>query len=162
VAAVDGGLIVTLHGSSTLVTPDGRRRSVGRGEVLGGSGHAIARITCERLECHVTVDDLATGNSRRIAAPIENAGGALFAAGGRWMQLFRSGPDYQPLTLVDLRTMRVNELDSVRGPTAFTADGSYLLAVDGGMLRAYDLDAKRWIDLNQIGSTAGQLVTTAS
>jgi hypothetical protein len=76
--------------------------------------------------------------------------------------VFRDGPGDQPLTLLDLRTMRVEEIAPSSGPTAFTRDGSYLLAVDGGILRAYDLEASAWLDLNQIGTTAGQLVTAAA
>ena len=51
-------------------------------------------------------------------------------------------------------------LRSIEGPTAFTLEGSYLLAVDGGILHAYDLIDRRWIDLAQVGTTPGALLTT--
>ena len=88
--AVHGGLVIEALGSLTFYDPDtGEARAIGHGFPLAGSGHTLARLSCEALRCGLHLTDVRTGSDVEVppAAEItfEPLSPAAFSPDGRWL-----------------------------------------------------------------------------
>ena len=87
--AVHGGLVIEALGSLTFDPDTGEARAIGHGFPLAGSGHTLARLSCEALRCGLHLPDVRTGGDVEVppAAEItfEPLSPAAFSPDGRWL-----------------------------------------------------------------------------
>ena len=130
VLAAGDRLVLTAAGSMTLVDPaTGARRDLGTGQAIAATRSTVAVLSCPRLQCRLSMLDLASGRRRALADPrLGVVGGGTFSPDGtRFVGATMQGK----VVAVDLRDGSTADLDADQ-PIGFTADSSWVLVQSTG------------------------------
>ncbi|MBW3546763.1 MAG: hypothetical protein KY452_01305 [Actinobacteria bacterium] len=156
--AVDGGLVIEALGSLTFYDPDtGEARPIGHGFPLAGSGHTLARLSCEALRCGLHLTDVRTGGDVEVPPAAETTfapfSPAAFSPDGRWLAaavgMVTGGRDR--VALVDVAEGEVVAFHPfVIGhgtPFAFSPDSRWLFLLDADDVVAHRLGTEETLTL---------------
>lgn len=158
VVVLDDRAVFSVSGEMTLVEPDDRRRSIGTGTPLAGAGDVLLYLTCPELRCTLIALDVDRGRRTTIDATPSGWETPALSPDGRWARVSVDRSGLARPALLDLGTGAVRELSTRLQLSVFSADGRWLLAVEGDHLLAAAVDDPDAIveldaDLRQAEST---------
>jgi hypothetical protein len=142
--AVDGGLLVGLHGSMYVVDADHAPRALGAGEPVAASADTIAAVVCDdRVACSLTLIDVTSG-ARRVVSDVtvgRDVARASFSPDGDRLAVYDSVQGVAAPTLVDVRTgstvALTNEANTYEiRSLAWSPSGEWLFWLAGSTVRA--------------------------
>jgi hypothetical protein len=168
-ASLDGALVVSSHGSLTLVDAGtGGRRALGTGDVVAARGRTVARQSCALLRCRVELVDTVSGRTRLVAglADVDGyLGRGAFSPDGRWLAFAVSASRSEQVTVVDTTGGQTWSAAATDSPVPFTfsPDSRVLFSVNAGQVCARVLATGDQHCLKGLGSSGAQeIVATAA
>jgi hypothetical protein len=151
--AVDGGLLLGLHGSMFVTNGAGELRPLGSGQPIAASARTVAAIVCDdHADCPLTLIDVVSGHRRVIAASGVNGADvtAAFSPDGSHLAVINSVPSGRWLRIIDVDSGISHDYEpTAAGATtlAWSASGEWVFWTAGRALHATRSDAAAWVEV---------------
>ena len=161
--AVEGGLVVSAHGSIYVVRGRDDITSLGAGEVVATSPRTIAALACDAsATCSLTFIDARTGRRRAVNRAGVYGGQGVFSPDGRWLTYVSQQPNRQATAqIVDVVNGTVRDLSTESAGfsgavPAFSPDSRWMFSPNRGGVEAVRVEDGAVVDI-PLGLPAGEV-----
>ena len=151
--AVDGGLLLGLHGSMFVTHDAGELRALGPGQPVAASARTVAAVVCDAdASCPLTLIDVVSGRRRSVALSDSNGAdvNAAFSPDGRHLAVITSTPSGRWLGIVDVETGLTHRHDpDAAGVSslAWSRSGEWVFWTAGRSVLATRSDGAAWVEV---------------